>query len=272
MHLLVNKNLAGLELDASTKTQLAVLREPMSNSQECLASALEKLENDPAIDSLICSMFQNLDVSDMANYWIDFMSMVEVLMMNVYAIHTCNWEEYLISLQEMMPCLVVYDQTNYARWLPDFWAKLSSLNTEQKQFFSSSFAQSMTGKPYSSIPWDMWIEMTMNKGSKMKAGWLSILRNEKQLLADTKNVNNIGRIRAALHNQVNRKQLSQKHKECAPARMCRDEQAVQDLIWSLIAFHLTQHHLLYEPYNQLFQLHLSSFRTSRRPSKMGKPS
>ena len=111
IHLLVNKNLAGLELDASIKTQLAVLREPMSNSQECLASALEKLENDPAIDSLICSMFQDLDVSDIANYWIDFMSMVEVLMMNMYAIHTCNWEEYLISLREMMPWLVVYDQT-----------------------------------------------------------------------------------------------------------------------------------------------------------------
>ena len=44
----------------------------MSNSQECLASALEKLESDPAIDNLICSMFQDLEVSDMANYWIDF--------------------------------------------------------------------------------------------------------------------------------------------------------------------------------------------------------
>ena len=154
----------------------------MSNLQECLASALEKLESDPAIDNLICSMFQDLEVSDMANYWIHFMSMVEVLMMNVYAVHTCNWEEYIISLRELMPWLVVYDQTNYARWLPDFWAKLYSLNTEQKQFFSSSFAQSMTGKPYSSNPRDMWIGMTMIKGSKMKAGWLSILRNEKQWL------------------------------------------------------------------------------------------
>ena len=72
MHLVLNKNLTGLEFDASTKTQLAVLREPMSNSQECLASALEKIESDPAIDNLICSMFQNLKVSDMANYWIDF--------------------------------------------------------------------------------------------------------------------------------------------------------------------------------------------------------
>ena len=76
----------------------------------------------------------------------------------------------------------------------------------------------------------MWIEMTMNKGSKLKAGWLSILRNEKQLMTDIRNANNLGRIRAAVHNQVNRKQLSRTHTECAPTRMRKDEQAVQDLI------------------------------------------
>ena len=105
----------------------------------------------------------------MANYWIDFMSMVKILMMNDHAIHTYNWEEYLISLREMMPWLVADDQTNYVRWLPDFWAKLTTLNTEQTQFFSSNFAQSMTGKPYSSIPWDKWIEQGLKDNSDEQA-------------------------------------------------------------------------------------------------------
>ena len=61
-------------------------------------------------------------------------------------------------------------------------------------------------------------------------------------MADTKIVNNIGRIQAA---QVNRKQLSQKHKEYTLARMRRDGQAVQDLTSCFnIAFHLIQCHLL----------------------------
>ena len=137
-------------------------------------------------------------------------------------------ETHLTSLREMMPWLMIYDQTNYGRWLPYFWAMLSSLSADQTQFFSCNFA--LTGNPYSSIPWDMWIEMTMNKGSKIKAGWLSIFRNEKQLMADTRNANNLGRIRANLHNQINRKQLSRRHTECIRARMCIDEQAVQDLI------------------------------------------
>jgi len=112
----------------------------MLTSQECLVSAKEHLENDPAVDSLIC-MFQDVEESYLATYWIDLMSMVEILMMNVSAIHTYNWKEYLISLQEMMPWFVFYDQTNYARWLPDFWAKLKSF---KKQFFSSNFTQLMT--------------------------------------------------------------------------------------------------------------------------------
>ena len=189
---LVHLLLARSELGASTKAHLAVLRDALTNSQESMANAHGMLENDPAIDDLISNMFNDVEGSDMANYWIDFMTMVEILMMNVHAIHTCNWEEYLNSMRKMMPWLVIYDQTNYGRWLPHFWAMLSSLPTEQTQFFSSHFAQSMTGKPYSSIAWDMWIEMTMNKGSKMKAGWLSILRNEKQLMVDTRNVNNLG--------------------------------------------------------------------------------
>jgi len=57
----------------------------MSTSQECLVSAEEQLENDPSIDSLIYSMFQDIEESDMATYWIDFMLMVEILMMNVRA-------------------------------------------------------------------------------------------------------------------------------------------------------------------------------------------
>ena len=150
-------------------------------------------------------MFEEVEGSDMANYWINVMTTVEILMMNVLAIHPCNWEEYFTSLQKMMPWLLIYDQTNYGRWLSDFWDMLSSLRTEQTQFFSSNFAQSMTGNPYSSIPWDMWIKLTMNKGSKMKAGCLSILQNEKQLMVDTRNVNNLSRIWADLHNQVNRK-------------------------------------------------------------------
>ena len=69
---------------------------------------------------------------------------------------------------------------------------LESLTSEQEQYMKDDlFAQSMTGNPYSCIALDPWIECTMNKGSKLKAGWLAILNNENQLFCDSRNVNNI---------------------------------------------------------------------------------
>ena len=95
----------------------------------------------------------------------------------------------------------------------------------------------MTGKPYSAQPLDLWIECMMNKGSKMKAGWLSILKNSKQLLTDTRSPNNINRIRAATQTHTNDKsQVHRQHAECTPLRLRTDEQVVQDILSCFMEF------------------------------------
>ena len=80
------------------------------------------------------------------------------------------------------------------------------------------------------MAWDMWIECTMNKGSKMKSGWPSILQNEKQLMVHSRNVNNVARIRAAHNSLATRKAAKRNHTESGPKRMREDEQCVQNLI------------------------------------------
>ena len=63
-----------------------------------------------------------------------------------------------------MPWLQVYDNDKYGRWLVEFWLAISCLQEEKAQHMRDGlFAQSMTGKPYSCLPLDLWIEMTMNK-------------------------------------------------------------------------------------------------------------
>lgn len=157
--------------------------------------------------------------------------MTDALMQNVHAVHVCNWDEYVSSLRAMMPWMVAYDNNKYGRWLPDFWAMLTSaLPADQVAFLQTDFTQSITGNPYSNMAWDMWIECIMNKGSKMKSGWLSILQNEKQLLVHSRNVNNVAQIRAVHNALANRKEGKRKHKECSPKRMREDEQCVQDLV------------------------------------------
>ena len=112
----------------------------------------------------------------MADYYRDFLNMTDVLMQNVHAVHSCNYDEFVVSLRAMLPWLEVYDKNN-GRWLPEFWAMLMALPVDVVNFLQTNFAQSITGNPYSSMAWDMWIECKMNKGSKIKSGWLSILKN-----------------------------------------------------------------------------------------------
>ena len=63
----------------------------------------------------------------------------------------------------------------------------------------------MTGNPYSGMSLDMIIEVTMNKGSKLKSGWLSILKNEKELLVHSNNCNNIACTYSAVHCHIDAK-------------------------------------------------------------------
>lgn len=80
----------------------------------------------------------------------------------------------------MFPWQLIYDNDKYGHWLPDFRAILSELPNDQAEFMTNNFAQCMIGKPFSSLALALWIECTMNKGTKMKAGWKAILKNEKQ--------------------------------------------------------------------------------------------
>ena len=66
MHLLLNQFHEESQLEASTVTRLAILRDPKANSQDSLATAQKELENDPAVDTLINNMFDKIEKTDMA--------------------------------------------------------------------------------------------------------------------------------------------------------------------------------------------------------------
>lgn len=125
--------------------------------------------------------------------------------------------------------LSVYDNHDYGRWLPDYWAMLSTLSDVPMEFFNDHFTQSMTGLPYSCQPLDLWIETTMNLNSKLKQRWTQLLQNEKQLFSTTRNANNIARVKSTVKRGLQCQRRHRKHVECQPARMKKDEQAVQDL-------------------------------------------
>lgn len=229
VHHALDKHLEGSPLSEEIKSSLAKLRHEI-DAQE-LADVHAELEKNEEMKDVVEKLFKDYEGAPLAEYWISFMEMVEILTQNVHALRTSNWHEYKTSLKLMLPWMQIYDNDKYGRHLPDFIAVLETLSAEQAAFMEDGmFAQSMTGNPYSCVALDIWIESTMNKGSKLKSGWLAILNNEKQLLSNTRNVNNINRVRRAVHHHANRKSHRKgDHADCAPSKVRKDELAVQDI-------------------------------------------
>ena len=78
--------------------------------------------------------------------------------------------------------------------------------------------------------------MTTNLGSSLKGGWLNLLENDKQLFSTIRNANNIGKIRHALKLNMKSIRKQSKHVECQPARLKKNEQAIQNILLSLDEF------------------------------------
>ena len=75
---------------------------------------------------------------------------------------------------------------------------IENLKVKQAAFFESHFVQSMSGLLYLAFPLDMWTEVTMSLCSKLKAGWLRLLQNEKQHFVTARNKNNVSRVKFAV--------------------------------------------------------------------------
>ena len=129
-----------------------------------------------------------------------------------------------------MPWMIVYDNTNYSRWLPVFYMEMSSLSQEHCQLIKEIFSQSLIGNAYSSFPPERWIECTMNKSSKLKAGWKRLLKNEIGLHIYVRNTNNISTTKHFLENHINAIRSKKKHKDNVKSRLQIDEQCVQDIV------------------------------------------
>ena len=57
---------------------------------------------------------------------------------------------------------------------------MNNLDQEKASYMNAGlFEASVSGQSFSALPHDQWIEMMMNKGSKLKGGWIGITQNEE---------------------------------------------------------------------------------------------
>ena len=222
----------GLKVPSELVTNIEMLR---ATSQPCddLTKAWNDIERSEKFTSFVSEVFDDLSMNNdnaMTKYWLSFMEMVEILYMNLNALRLSKWDEFLESTRAMLPWLKIYDNDKYGKWLQEFWLTMKTLPEEMSTLMPELFSQSMTGKSYSLLPLDLWIEMTMNKGSKMKAGWLKILKNEKILLTHTLTSNCIVRARSSLHKSLNIHRSQDDHRENSKTMRTLDEKGVQDIL------------------------------------------
>ena len=73
----------------------------------------------------------------------------------------------------------------------------------------------------------------MNKGSKMKGGWIGITHHEETLQVNNKVISNITKVKESLKEVANIKKRHYSHIECCPTRMIKDVKTVEILIGTL---------------------------------------
>ena len=151
---------------------LEKLRQKTSTLHE-LKEAYSTIEGDETILRIVDTIFNEYNASPQAKYWISFLDMVEILTQTIHAIRTRNWPEFKSSMKAILPWMKICDNCRYGRHLPDFSMVLDSLLNDEAAYMENClFAQSMSGNHYSCVALEIWIDSTMNKGSKLKSGWL----------------------------------------------------------------------------------------------------
>ena len=221
-----------VQLPEDVVDALKVLRNPLNETQACLSEASHTLEVSLVFQDIVSKVYTAPD-TDMARYWLSFLEMTDPLIQSITACHTQCYDEFKSSNYDMLKSLKAYNNNDYARYMGDFWAMLEGLPDDQINLFQDHFVQSLTGHPFSAMPLDMWIEVTMNLGSKLKAGWLQLLQNEKQLFVTARNANNISRVKSILEQNLQKKNRNVVRAECQPARIIVDEKAIADILDTL---------------------------------------
>ena len=91
---------------------------------------------------------------------------------------------------------------------------MNNLDDEKALHMKSGlFSASISGNPFLAMTHDQWIEMTRNKGLKIKGGSIGIANNEVTFQINTKVVNNDTKVKESLKSLTNIKNHQFKYTE-----------------------------------------------------------
>ena len=140
-----------------TENFLQISCSSSKESQDKLRSTHNCLEEDEGLNEIVYLVFEPTG-TNMEGYWILFLVMTDLLIQNIRTCHFRNLSEYLSLIYELLQHLISYKDSNYGRWLLDFWASIASLPEKKIQIlcrkFHSDFNKSTQFIPrYGLVDW-----------------------------------------------------------------------------------------------------------------------
>ena len=166
-------------------------------------------------------------------FWMDmYLEMVNLMLNMVHFQRIGSWNGYLQALGEFLPYCFSLNRHNYARNLSYYRMQMLNLHNSNPDLLhhmqEQGFTVSLSGLPYSRIPCDQVIEMTINRSSKDTGG----LSGKTENVGASERWMRINHIMAALREHLDaliKTRSWNKHVDLGRKRMLSDENDVATL-------------------------------------------
>ena len=108
---------------------------------------------------------------DLAVFWMSYVDRVEIILGRLRASREGDWMLHITFIRVMIHWVFAYDQINYARFLPVYYAQISQSPihhpTAHVNFLDGgSTVQRKSQNPFGKIPADHAIDKTINKDTQ----------------------------------------------------------------------------------------------------------
>lgn len=113
---------------------------------------------------------------DLSAFWMSYVDMVEDIILGLLrASREGNWELHLHAIRSLIPWSFAYDRTNYARYLPVYYAQMSALSETHPEVYEAfrdgCFSVQMSStNPFGRLPVDQALEVTVNRDTQTPGG------------------------------------------------------------------------------------------------------
>ena len=96
----------GVNLSEYLQEKITSIRAKSTDIDNIYASIIQ----DTNFDIFLEEWHANIEKTPVLEYWLSFMYMVEISIMNIHSIKLTNWEQFQDSLRLMIPWLQIYDK------------------------------------------------------------------------------------------------------------------------------------------------------------------